>query len=214
MRVEVKTGWRKSFWGIIFAYSSWSNIFPHPCFQNCQGMLRRLYFTWDQLTDPYLNAHSAWAAQQGGRSWFFLWPFLVEVGWSLGNDIVSKIEPQSNQADSHSSISIKSLLQCHHNTNQNCNLSAMFRNHGFGSTIGYCVDLLWLIVYSKNTGSKIGAQEAPSYPQVDESAVAASKSSSLASKWRIKEGEFVKDRFWKSMRRVSHGQKVKIEWIT
>lgn len=137
-------------------------------------MLRSLYFTWDQLTGPYLNAHSLLGCSTGalgnferrGRSWFFLWPFLVEVGRSLGNDISFKTEPQSNQVDSHWSISsIKSLLQCHHNTNQNYNISEMFRNHGFGSTIGYCVDLLNDFFFSKQNGVQngvLGAQEVPS----------------------------------------------------
>ena len=56
----------------------------------------------------------------------------------------------------------------------------------------------------------VGAQEIPSYPQVDESAVATSKSSSLTSKRRIDES--VCGRF--SSYDIFTAHKVQIEWIT
>ena len=209
--------------GIIFAYNSfWSNIFLHPCFKTCQGMLRSLYFTWDQLTGPYLNAHSLLGCSTGalgnferrGRSWFFLWPFLVEVGRSLGNDISFKTEPQSNQVDSHWSISsIKSLLQCHHNTNQNYNIGEMFRNHGFGSTIGYCVDLLNDFFFKTKRGPKWCPWSSRGSIKIPRLTSQLWPLQNLRRWLRNDEltGEFVRDRFWKSMRRVSHGQKVQIE---
>lgn len=158
-------------------------------------MVRNLYFTWDPLTGPYLNAHSLLDCSTGrsvvmavfGGEWF----------------CIQNRASVYNQADSRSSISsIKSWitfeLQCNHNTNQNCNISEMFRNHGFGSPL----DIVWTfwmaIVFSKQNGvPRLTSQLWPLQ--------------NLRRWLRNDEltGEFVKDRFWKSMRRVSHG-----EWIT
>lgn len=169
-----------------------SHVLVHV-FQTCQGILRNLYFTWDQLTGPYLNAHSAraqrghWETLKGevGRDFSygrFCWIWVVIGEWFCFQNRATVY----NQVDSHWSISSKShyyynVITIH------IRIAILVKCFGI-MDLDQPLDIVWtywMYCWFKTKRGPKWAQEVPSYPQVDKSAVAASKSSSLATKWRI-----------------------------